>query len=55
MLKVEDKPNQERPPLHKKGEKPLRPGIESLDEDAIQESLDNLDILLSNLQNKKQK
>lgn len=56
MLNVETKKDPERRPLHASRpdpkDKPMRPGIESLDEEAIQESIDNLDMLLSNLQKK---
>ena len=36
-------------PIHVKKDKLMRPGVESKDEDQIQESIDNLDMLLANL------
>ena len=59
MLHVPDASTNAKVPLHMKkdtsGERLMKPGIESLDELQIQESLDNLDMLLANLNNKQGK
>lgn len=56
MLHVPDPNAAAKVPLHIKkdtsGERLMKPGIESLDELQIQESLDNLDMLLANMNNK---
>lgn len=57
MLKVPDAANHnQKVPLHMKkdpsAEKLLRPGIDSLVEEQLQESIDNLDMLLANIGNK---
>ena len=61
MLQVPDyeKAQDAKLPLHQRrdtsSERLLRPGIESVDENQIQESLDNLDMLLANMNNKQSK
>lgn len=59
MMGVKEEKQIQRLPLHVKKPieqtKPLRPGIESLDEDLIQQSLDNLDMLLANINQPEQK
>ena len=51
MLNMKDTSTQ-KVPLHQK--KPLRPDAETVDEDKILESIDNLDMLLANIGNNKE-
>ena len=59
MMGVKEEKQNSRLPLHVKKPieqtKPLHPGVECLDEDLIQQSLDNLDMLLANINEPAQK
>ena len=58
MLNIPDIVEKQKVPLHQKKaispseQRLMRPGTETADENQLQESIDNLDMLLANLNNK---